>query len=765
MNKHDFYKELMSEYSFDAEKIRSNAKKGKYARQKISPMAIGITTAVAACTVAFGTLAMTTLNERNGIDLVGENQSLSALSSSERVKIAIEQQNKVRDSEELVDVMVTFAVPLAPNQAEAVIAAHTDGNVPVKTVYLADGSRVAGSDQVAAIFNGSSMITGICIECPGSVMTLLQNDADIFLVELMSESDLDSVTPINPEDVDTLEVTLPEYNVPDTVVPEYDTTEDDNIVITVTDETIERVDTVESTEVIETTENPETAEVTETTDIAETLEATEEADDTAESAESTQTEEASDAPETTEPVISDTPDVVPALPEGIQLPTDPDRFVYNSSYISAESAYFISNNTIFVKTLNGFAMYTYFGSTETLLAEVECDNAKVHWVSDNDGKLIVSGVSDDGNRNKLWLVDAHSQSIIDLHAEDTVMDGTLTDVGYHAESGTVALVIKEYGVYYTSILKLNSNEMSYVGEIFNTEARSSLLSFNANTVYIAVTDGSLSQIHAVDINNGSSRIIKTYTGNPTFSKNLAFTHGLITPSASALTGSVEIFDPATESFISTGSLNATVVFGASKHTLSLDGSYYTVSGGALVSTGGINAIAAVDYKRSLSAYYAATADNGYLRITESIYNSRNKSGVLDFGHITSSNDAKFRDTLTGAIGVNNALARRLCSESGMDRLDELLQTLSVYYSENAVKQLKQLCSIPDYGALSYSSGGLTAISANDVELVISSTGDSTASGTLFIKAGSFGGKTAYRSISVTFVMENGTWKLDSIIGK
>ena len=163
MNKHDFYKQLMSEYSFDAEKIRSNAKKGRYAKQKISPMAIGITTAVAACTVAFGTLAMTALNDRSGVDLVGDNQSLSALSSSERIKNAIEQQNQVRDSAELMDVMVTFAVPLSPQQAEAVIAAHTDGSVPVKTVYLADGSRVSGSEQVAAVFSGNSSISGVCI--------------------------------------------------------------------------------------------------------------------------------------------------------------------------------------------------------------------------------------------------------------------------------------------------------------------------------------------------------------------------------------------------------------------------------------------------------------------------------------------------------------------------------------------------------------------------------------------------------------------------
>ena len=51
MNKNEFYKQLMSEYSFDADKIRENAKRGKNARQKLQPMYIGMTAAAAALVV------------------------------------------------------------------------------------------------------------------------------------------------------------------------------------------------------------------------------------------------------------------------------------------------------------------------------------------------------------------------------------------------------------------------------------------------------------------------------------------------------------------------------------------------------------------------------------------------------------------------------------------------------------------------------------------------------------------------------------------
>ena len=67
MNKNEFYKQLMSEYSFDADKIRENAKRGKNARQKLQPMYIGMTAAAAALVVTVGTLAAVNLTKDNGV--------------------------------------------------------------------------------------------------------------------------------------------------------------------------------------------------------------------------------------------------------------------------------------------------------------------------------------------------------------------------------------------------------------------------------------------------------------------------------------------------------------------------------------------------------------------------------------------------------------------------------------------------------------------------------------------------------------------------
>ena len=98
MNKNEFYKQLMSEYSFDADKIRENAKRGKNARQKLQPMYIGMTAAAAALVVTVGTLAAVNLTKDNGVSLT--DSGLATLSANDRVIHAIEQLEKERGSEE-----------------------------------------------------------------------------------------------------------------------------------------------------------------------------------------------------------------------------------------------------------------------------------------------------------------------------------------------------------------------------------------------------------------------------------------------------------------------------------------------------------------------------------------------------------------------------------------------------------------------------------------------------------------------------------------
>jgi len=130
MNKNEFYKQLMSEYSFDADKIRANAKRGKSARQKLQPMYVGMTAAAAALVVTVGTLAAVNLTKNNGVSLT--DSGLATLSANDRVIHAIEQLEKERGSEESKDFLVTFTSPLTPAEAQAVLTGSADGSIPVR---------------------------------------------------------------------------------------------------------------------------------------------------------------------------------------------------------------------------------------------------------------------------------------------------------------------------------------------------------------------------------------------------------------------------------------------------------------------------------------------------------------------------------------------------------------------------------------------------------------------------------------------------------
>ncbi len=758
MNKNEFYKQLMSEYSFDAEKIRTNAKKGRFAKQKISPIAIGITAAVAALTVTVGTVAVTMMDNRNGIDLVGGNTStLSALSPAERIQNAIEQQNKLQDSEELQSVFVTFTQPLSPAAAKSVLTAYTDANIPVKSVYLADGSRISGSDEVASVFSSDKMISGVFIECAGSVMSQLQHDDNVALVEIMTESDFDTVVPISPEDVETIEVTAPDNNnapaveeVPETTAP---VTEGSS---TPVDIIPEETETAEA----ETSENETTAP--------------EQSEEPAETAEAPETEEAPEqttvpeAPETEEaPVVTEPlKPVIQQLPEGVSLPMSHERFEFESEHLGAELAYFITDSTLFVRDGEGIALYSFDGRDMELIEFLDCTEPRTHWIAENGGRMLITSIGENGKRSKLWLVDGYNGAIHDLGAEEIVMDGTITSIGYNTDSKTVMLVIAEDSTYYTYAMNMQSNSsMTYINGVFETAAKTTLLSFNGSTVYLAANDGDITQIYAVDIYTTESRIIKTYENKPEISKNLAFTYGIIQPSANALAGTVEIFDPATEAFIKTDYPADGISFGASRSSFMANGGYYTVSGGAVTASGGISAIAQVDYKKSLSGLYTAAAEGGYVIITESAYSDKNTAGLLNFGHITSSGEGEFLHALNGAIGMNNAIVLGTCGDNGILNQSMLIDCIGTFYSADAAAQIRSLCDISEFGTLAYTDGGLDAINANETELVINAINGETASGVLYIKAGVFGGKTAYRSVNIGFVLENNSWKVDTVIGR
>ena len=769
MNRNEFYKQLMSEYSFDADKIRENAKRGKNARQKLQPMYIGMSAAAAALVVTVGTLAAVNLTKNSGVSLT--DSGLATLSANDRVIHAIEQLEKERGSEESKDFLVNFTAPMSPAEVQAVLTRYVDGSMPVRMLYFADGTRMTSTDSIGAVFTSGAdyQITGAAVYCTGDIATRLQSDPSVFLIESMTESDYENVTPVNISEVDTTEVTLPDNS--NAVLPPENTDSGMNAVPGA-DDTSEGMDgTVESDGTEEMDGTSEPAESSEASGTAESVTEEPAGDD------QTITTEVPDAP--AEPAApaepgtssgSETGTTVPGestqpaetLPAGVELPKNVQSLNY-TAYIDADTAFFLTDDTFFVRNRTGISLYRYSDGTESLICSAEIDEPKITWVAENGGKLIVSGISEFGTRGRLLCVNGEAGYITNLNAEEMVMSGVLQSASYNADSGLLVMNVREDGMYYLITASCDLTGSDYVATPYESTNKITVAAVDGGTVYFTETSAGSTRLFSVD-ENGNTSQIHDFGSVVSVNRNLALTHAVFTPEAGSVIGFTEVFDPQSGKLIQLeNSDTSSVNFGASRHSFSYNGSVYTISGGELTTSGGLSMTAAIDYRKSFSEKYAAAASSGYVKITDSIYTAANKSSLMTFSDITENSGAELRSVVNQAVGLNNAISLGLCRQSGITTPDTLVECIKACYTDSAVDKLIKCCGISTLGALHYSDGGLTPINVSDTTLVISSETADSASGMLYIRAGSYAGRTAYRSISVSFAKVNGSWKLDSII--
>lgn len=747
MNRNEFYKQLMSEYTFDADKIRENAKRGKK-RQKLTPLYVGMSAAAAAMVVTVGTVAMTNLGRNDGVSLT--DTGLTTLSASDRLSHALQQLEQERESSESKDFLVTFAQPLSPAQAQSVLTAG--GNIPVKQLYLSDGSRISDPDAIGAVFTGGGdqRITGAAVYCSGSFAAELQNDPEVFLIEVMEASDFENAAPVDIAEIQTGEVTLPQ---PEATEPGF-------------------VPTTPATDVPVSSEDSGTVEPTEdagmdgTSEPEDTYEPTEEDEGLPTEEQTTIPEETTTVPTTpdstaSEPGSSTEPEEhIPTVPAGVTLPADIPSGSYNT-YISADTAFFISSDVFLVKDSQGISLYRYDGESESLICTEPLEEAKVAWVSEDGSRLMMTGLGEFGSRSRTLLVSADSESIVDLSTEDVIMSGALTGFGYNEGSNLLSLCFKDEGVYYIAAARLDGNVLDYIGIPVESDSRVSLVASYGDSIYYTETVSGSTSIYCADAVSGSGRLVHSFSSSPKLTRNLAFTHAVFTPDEDSVIGFTEIFDPESGNLIPVS--GNSVSFGASRHSF-LDGeSCYVISGGRASADGSIESLAQVEYRRSGSEKWCAYVSGGSVRITDSTYSRENISGLLTFSNITANAPAELVSALRGAIGVNNALALGQCGDSGISDNQTLIDCIGAFYSANASQKLMTKCGVTPYGALSYSTGGLTATDAGSVRLVISERSADSASGMMYVECGTFGGRIAYRSAAVSFVKENGSWKLDTVL--
>lgn len=756
MNRNDFYKQLMSEYSFNAEEIRKNARKGKKAGRRASPMYIGMAAAAAAITVAAGVGVFSAANRNSGVDLVA-GDALAALSDTQRVEKAMQEIARNEGNSAPVDVLITFTSPLSPEKVSEILSSHTSGSAEVEMLCFADGTRAVGSDQVDAAFEGTGMISGAVINCAGSLMGSLNSDPDIYVVEIVTSSDdISVVTPVNVSGEISV---IPSDDTSDSSIVDIPPVPDnpgsmDGTEIGTDDPADTSADGNDGEEIDDDTSD-DTSDISGDDNTSDII-----PDDTI--SDNISVPDGTTSDNTVSPGTDEPADTSEKLPDGVTLPETADVLNFNT-FIDADSAFFLTDDVFYARSADKISLYRFNGSDEAILIDsTECGDAKVCYISETGSRMLVSGVSED-KRKKLFLIDAVGEYIADLSAEELVMDGSLSGIGFNDRTNTLYLNVKDSGTYYVYSLRLENNSLEYIGSCFESTAKIALLASEGDNLYIAATEGSLTQIFRLNSDGSAKDVIATYDNNPKFSSNLAFTHAAVTPSDASVTGSAEIFDPATESFIRLDRIPSGITFGAGRHCFNADGSLYSISGGRITPAAGVSAAAKIEYRKSLSRLYSAYASYGSVKITSSQYSMEAMGGNVTFSEVTDSAPAEIRSALNGAIGVNNILAQGTADRAGITTPGVLIKSVSAFYSDSAEDAILKKCGISEYGSLSYVSGGLTALSVSDTVLVISGSNGTSANGVLYIRVGTFCGSTAYTMKNIEFVMENGSWKLNTVL--
>ncbi len=728
MNKRDFYKEIMEEYMFDKDKILANAKKGKLAAKKPLPLYIGMSTAVAAAVVIVGTGIMT-MGNHHGANYDNSND-LAALSEQQRIQRAIEEMRKNQNSSELQDVLVTFARPLTPAEARGVITEFSD--IPVKMLYMEDGSTVSGSSEIETVFNsGSDKINGAVINCAGYMISALNDNQNVFLTEIVTNKNLEGLNPVKSEEPiennsntnsDTAPVNGDKNNMGGTGGtggtgdidgtgvggnlggdPDYNDNSSPN----------------------GGNSMPDTSDTT---------------DDPTVSAGS-------------QPDNSNTSDTTSAintkdkLPEGVKLPDSYEKPSYITDDVGAQRTYFISEDVYYVKSADEVRLYRYNGESETLLAKQAVSDAKVCWISESGSRMMITGC-ENGVRSKMFILDATNGTINDMHIEDMVLGGSVAEAAYSELYDTLALNILEDDTNYIYTANLTGYVTASTGCAVSGTGLSILAAKNG-AVYYSEFDGENTSVMKY---TGEYSEIARLGGAYSTAANSAF-------SFAVLSGAERfILDPGTDKLIPISG-NGDISFGISSDTFSLGDEYYTVSGGTISP---VKANAAVmkkiDFKRSLSAKYMALVSNGSVRIIPATYSAKALSETLTFIIPNENASAAQRAAVNAGLGLTNALAGRMCAKCGIDTADKLSDTIKACFTKTAGSELKARCGITD-GSSEYSDGGLSQVNISETVLVM----DNSTSGTLYIKAGTFNGKTAYFSRSIKLAEENGSLKLDIIV--
>lgn len=463
MNKNDFYKELMTSYSLDPEKIRMNALKQakKPMWQKVASTywkpAMGV---AAAAAVTVGAVAFT--NRPSAPDVIVAPEA--AMSASQRLMEADKNYYNIAEEDVIfTDMYVTFMEPVSYNEILMMISAVDDsGNIAVNALYLEDEVvRRDDVDSFAAEHADEDVAVAAKLSLPMSYYRDVQDLSLVYLAELGSaELNDETFVPLDVEDGDPLE------NDHLSIVPSVTTTP----VVTTTPFSFEEIP--ETT----TEEAPVIGESAGDSTVIPPVTTTEE-------------KEAEITVDTTEIIVTTTPETTPEETTTTYYRGDVGLMteIYELNVPNALNTYIVGNNVVvlskekaYIYTIGAFAGSQYGNAIDVI-------NPKLAYKDET--RIILTGCSPDGIRNILISLNAQDDTYFVYDAGQNIGNNEIASVSYCEEADKFYLKAVSQTSTLVYELHISSDSQLTFRPLVEVEAPVSIAGSSGDILYFTTNAG------------------------------------------------------------------------------------------------------------------------------------------------------------------------------------------------------------------------------------------------------------------------------------
>lgn len=525
MDKREFYRQLMETYTVDTEKVKCNAK-----RRSVKSKAPNIqkwTAAAAACAAVtaagFMIVSLNSLPQAGGIDPqsggidITDDNIENAMERMRKAEKRYEEINLTKAEEEL-ELYISLAKPLSRSEITMAFSAIEDYNdIVIALLYTSDGSCYQNTDNIGEGFS----FAGVKVTAPSSLLSDIKMLKTVAFVEFAEDVTEGSFVPIDPSPeqyTTTLEplsepvqIIVPDSSTNTALPPATSGTAATDPVTSDTSDTDTTPDNTDETDVIsEQTEDSSSNEDTEPP-------VTDETTDTDTSQDTSTPEETT--PEETAP--EETTETETTSPKG--------NYAVEIPLADIKTINFISDTHLVATTADSIRLYSFTTEGAKLETTFYASGAKIT-ASGTDGTKLFITACDGEERKRLYYADGDIGLLCEIDVSYIAGGGTeLSSVSCN-ENASIILIktvsLEKSCIYYATrsegaISLLSSKE--YTKPV-------SVLSYNDNIIYTAVTDSEDSsvKIYAVDALSGKETELCTYTGTLKYIRNFAKNMSFIT---------------------------------------------------------------------------------------------------------------------------------------------------------------------------------------------------------------------------------------------